>query len=59
MPQFGFEFRKYEMRDTLYTGRLNCMSTQTYESIFFSAIKVRDFDPAAASEQPTATENST
>lgn len=58
MPQFGFEFRKYEMRDTLYTGRLNCMDIRTYESVFFSAVKVGDFNPTAA-EKPKATANST
>ena len=45
VPKFGFRFRKKEMKQTSYTGRLNCMLNMTYESLFFSAVKESDFEP--------------
>ena len=55
VPQFGFQFRKKEMRQTTYTGRIDCMLNMSYESVFFSAVKVRDFVPVSA---PIAVDNS-
>ena len=49
VPKFGFSFRKKEMRQTSYTGRLNCLLHMHYESVFFSAVKVRDFERAGTS----------
>ena len=53
IPQFGFEFRKKEMRHTRYTGRINSLLKMTYESVFFSAVKVKDFDPSQVSQATT------
>ena len=33
------------MRHTHYTGRVDCLQRMSYESIFFTAVKVRDFEP--------------
>ena len=45
VPKFGFRFRKKYMKETSYTGRLNCMHNMKYESVFFSAVKVSEFEP--------------
>ena len=42
--KFGFEFRKRELRETHYTARHDSMLRISYESLFFSVVKVRDFD---------------
>ena len=45
IPKFGFRFRKKEIMHTSYTGRLNSLHNLSYESVFFSAVKERDFEP--------------
>ena len=54
IPKFGFEVRKREMRKTVYTGRYDALINMNYESVFFSAKKVRDFDPNEVVETSAA-----
>ena len=46
ISKMGFRIRRMEMRETQYTGRIDCMQNLGYESVFFSAVKEQDFEPS-------------
>jgi hypothetical protein len=44
LPKFGFQIRRHEFRRSTYTQRHSSMVSLEYDALFFSAVKVADYN---------------